>query len=88
MFGGELALMLAFVLGAFSSSTHVLIGVRPSVEFEVRVQGVELSSSPVPADSLGILAFEVPEIVEPGPVIVSITTALDGPSMSCGESPR
>jgi len=88
MFGGELALMIVFLLGGLPGSDHILVGVVPQAEFEVRVNGVELSSSPVLADSLGILTFEIPEIAEPGPATVSITTALDGPSMSCGESPR
>ena len=88
MFGGELALAIVLLLGSLPGSDHVLVGVVPQAEFEVRVNGVELSSSPVLADSLGILAFEVSEIAEPGSATVSITTALDGPSMSCGESPR
>lgn len=88
MFGGGLALAIVLLLGGLPGSDHVLIGVVPQAEFEVRVNGAELSLSPVLADSLGILAFEVPEIAEPGPATVSITTALDGPSMSCGESPR
>jgi len=88
MFGGELALAIVLLLGGLPDSDHILIGVVPQAEFEVRVNGVELSASPVLADSLGILAFQIPEIAEPGSATVSITRTLDGPSMSCGESPQ
>ena len=54
-----LMFVLISIFGALSDSDHVLVGVRPSVEFVVRLNGEELSSSPVTADSLGIVAFHV-----------------------------
>lgn len=86
MFGGELALVLGLIVGSFSSSTHVLIGVTPSVEFEVRLDGVELSSSPVLADSLGILGFTI-EVEGPGTVSIR-SVELGQPGLQCGESER
>jgi hypothetical protein len=88
MFGGELALAIVLLLGGLPGSDHIVVTESSHTEFEVRVNGVALSASPVLADSLGLLVFELPALGEPGPATVSLTSALAGPSIFCGESPR
>lgn len=81
-----LTFVVLSILGALSDSDHVLIGMRPSVEFVVRLNGEELSSSPLLADSLGIVAFHVE--AEMGGIISLRWIDLDQPGLTCEESER
>jgi hypothetical protein len=87
MYGGELALAVWFLVGALPSTEHSLVGMAPSVVFDIRPDGVELSSSL--SDSLGVLVFTTPAVPDPGPATVEVREAgLPSPSLICGESPR
>lgn len=88
MITGGLSLALGLLLVVLPSTETVVLTYVPSGEFRVWVNGDELSLSPVPSDSLGILTFTTPELPGPGPATVSIATVEPGPGLICGETER
>jgi hypothetical protein len=85
--GLALVVLLLLALDGLPSTDHVVIGVVPLVEHEIRVNGAELPASPVLADSLGILVFTV-EVEGPGLVVIVPVVSRDRPSLLCKETAR
>ena len=82
-----LTFVLLAIFGDVTAHPVLLVRVlRPNLEVAIRVNGEEIRESPALVDSLGLLAFtfeaECPCLVE------IYSTAVEGPSMFCGESPR